>query len=414
MDLLTTTMESAGGTLHPAASPAADVFQKCRDFTRAREIMASGLYPYFTEITSAQETEVMIDRRKILMLGSNSYLGLTCHPHIKKAAAAALEKYGSGCAGSRFLNGTLDIHRKLEERLAHFFRKEAALVFSTGFQTNLGVLSALVSKNDQVLIDRLDHASIIDGTRLSFGKVKKFVHNDMEDLRRTLSHSHDCGKLIVVDGVFSMEGDIARLPEIISLGREFGARVLVDDAHAVGVLGKTGRGTAEHFGLEKEIDLIMVTFSKSLASIGGCVAGSEDVIHFLKHHSRALIFSASLPPASVAAVMAALDIIEREPERRRRLWKITHMMKDGFNRLGFDTGRSETPIIPLFIGDMEKAFLMRKMLFDDGIFVNPVVPPAVPPDPALLRPSFMATHTDEHLDYALKTFAKVGKKIGII
>jgi 8-amino-7-oxononanoate synthase len=408
------TMDSASGSLQPAASPATDVFQKCRDFTRARDIMASGLYPYFTEIASAQETEVTIGHQRILMLGSNSYLGLTCHPLVKKAAAAALEKYGSGCAGSRFLNGTLDIHRKLEERLAHFFRKEAALVYSTGFQTNLGVISALVGKNDHVLIDRLDHASIIDGTRLSFGKSKKFIHNDMEDLRRILSHSHDGGQLIAVDGVFSMEGDIARLPEIIGLGREFGARVLVDDAHAVGVLGKTGRGTAEHFGLEKEIDLIMITFSKSLASIGGCVAGSEEVIHYLKHHSRALMFSASLPPASVAAVMAALDIIEKEPERRRRLWKITHKMKDGFNRLGFDTGRSETPIIPLFIGEMEKAFLMRKMLFDQGIFVNPVVPPAVPPDQALIRTSFMATHTDEQLDFALKTFAKVGKKMGII
>ncbi len=407
-------MESAIGSVRPTAAAAVDIFQKCRDFTRAREIMASGLYPYFTEISSAQETEVTIGRHRILMLGSNSYLGLTCHPQVKKAAAAALEKYGSGCAGSRFLNGTLDIHRELEDRLARFFRKESALVFSTGFQTNLGVISTLVSKNDHVVIDRLDHASIIDGTRLSFGKVKKFVHNDMEDLRRVLAHAHDCGQLIVVDGVFSMEGDIARLPEILRLGREFRARVLVDDAHAVGVLGKTGRGTAEHFGLEKEIDLIMVTFSKSLASIGGCVAGSEEVIHYLKHHSRPLIFSASLPPASVAAVMAAIEIIEKEPERRRRLWKITHLMKDGFNRLGFDTGRSETPIIPLFIGDMEKAFLMRKMLFDEGIFVNPVVAPAVPPEQALIRTSFMATHTDAQLDFALKTFAKVGKKLGII
>ena len=407
-------MEPVRGTAHPFASPATDIFQKCHDFTRAREIMASGLYPYFTEITSAQETEVMIGNRKILMLGSNSYLGLTCHPQVKMAAAAALEKYGSGCAGSRFLNGTLDIHQELENRLARFFRKEAALVFSTGFQTNLGVISTVVGKNDHVIIDRLDHASIIDGTRLSFGKVKKFIHNDMEDLRRVLSHSHDGGKLIVVDGVFSMEGDIARLPEIAGLAREFGARILVDDAHGVGVLGKTGRGTPEHFGLEKEVDLIMVTFSKSLASIGGCVAGSEEVIHYLKHHARALMFSASLPPASVAAVMAAIDIIEKEPERRRRLWKITHKMKDGFSRMGFDTGRSETPIIPLCIGDMGKAFLMRKMLFDEGIFVNPVVPPAVPPDQALIRTSFMATHTDEQLDFALKTFAKIGKRMGII
>ncbi|MFH1038506.1 MAG: pyridoxal phosphate-dependent aminotransferase family protein [PVC group bacterium] len=392
----------------------ADLFTKCSEFTRAREIMAMGIYPYFTEISSAQETEVMIEGRKILMLGSNSYLGLTCHPRVKAAAAAALEKYGTGCAGSRFLNGTLDIHRELEEKLAVFFRKEAALVYSTGFQTNLGTISALVGKNDTVLIDRLDHASIIDGTRLAFGKIKKFSHNDMNDLERILSRGADNGKLIVIDGIFSMEGDIARLPEIVELAREYGARVLVDDAHSVGVLGKTGRGTAEHFGLENEVDLIMTTFSKSLASIGGCVAGSESVIHYLKHFSRPLIFSASLPPAAVATVMACLDIIEEEPERRERLWEITRKMLKGFRSRGFNTGESETPIIPLIIGDLEKAFLMRKFLFDAGIFVNPIVPPAVPPDQTLIRTSFMATHTDRQLDFALETFEKVGKELGII
>ncbi len=392
----------------------ADLFTKCVEFTRAREIMALGIYPYFTEISSAQETEVTIEGRKILMLGSNSYLGLTCHPKVKAAAAAALEKYGTGCAGSRFLNGTLDIHRQLEDRLAAFFRKEAALVYSTGFQTNLGTISALVGKNDTVLIDRLDHASIIDGTRLSFGKIKKFTHNDMDDLERILTHCGENGKLIVVDGIFSMEGDIARLPRIVELAREYNARVLVDDAHSVGVLGKTGRGTAEHFGLENEVDLIMITFSKSLASIGGCVAGSESVIHYLKHFSRPLIFSASLPPAAVATVMACLDIVEEEPERRSRLWEITHKMLEGFKGMGFRTGDSETPIIPLIIGDLEKSFMMRKLLFDAGIFVNPVVPPAVPPDQTLIRTSFMATHTDPQLDFALETFEKVGKKLGII
>jgi 8-amino-7-oxononanoate synthase len=356
----------------------------------------------------------MIGDRKVLMLGSNSYLGLTCHPKVKEAAARALEKYGTGCAGSRFLNGTLDIHRELEERLAAFFRKEAALVFSTGFQANLGTISALVGKNDTVLIDRLDHASIIDGTRLALGKVKKFIHNNMEDLERVLSLCNENGKMIVFDGVFSMEGDIARLPEIVKIADKFGARIMVDDAHSVGVLGRGGRGTSEHFDLEDKVDLIMITFSKSLASIGGCVAGDEDVIHFLKHHARSLIFSASLPPSAVATVTACLDIIEEEPERRERLWEITRKMLEGFKALGFDTGVSETPIIPIFTGDMEKAFIMRKMLFDAGIFVNPVVPPAVPPDQTLIRTSFMATHTDSQLDFALETFGKVGKKLGII
>lgn len=392
----------------------ADVFKKCRDFTRAREVMAQGIYPYFTEIASAQETEVIIHGRKILMLGSNSYLGLTCHPKVKEAARKALEKYGSGCAGSRFLNGTLDIHRELEERLAGFFRQEDSLVFSTGFQTNLGTIATLVGKSDKVIIDRLDHASIIDGTRLAFGKMKKFLHNNMEDLERVLAQCDDDGKLVVVDGIFSMEGDIARLPEISELCRKYEARLLVDDAHSVGVLGKTGRGTPEHFGMEKEVDLIMITFSKSLASIGGCVAGSESVIHYLKHHARPLIFSASPPPTAVATVMACLDIIEEEPERRARLWEITHKMKQGFNDLGFETGLSETPIIPIFVGDFDKMLLMRKMLFQEGIFVNPVVPPAVPPDQTLIRTSFMATHTDRQLDFALDTFARVGKKLGII
>ncbi|HOO77508.1 MAG TPA: aminotransferase class I/II-fold pyridoxal phosphate-dependent enzyme [bacterium] len=391
-----------------------DLFAKCHEFTRAREVMEQGIYPYFTEIASAQETEVEIGGRKVLMLGSNCYLGLTCHPRVIEAAERALHKYGSGCAGSRFLNGTLDIHRHLEERLAAFLNQESALVYSTGFQANLGTISALVAKNEYVLIDRLDHASIIDGTRLAFGSIKKFRHNNMEDLERVLISCGDAGKLIVVDGVFSMEGDIAPLDSILDLAREYGARVLVDDAHAVGVLGPGGRGTAAYFGLEKEIDLITITFSKSFSSIGGAAAGSEEVIHYLKHHARPLIFSASLPPASVGAVMACLDIIEEEPERRARLWEITRKMKEGFQALGFDTGPSQTPIIPLFIGDLEKTFLMRKLLLDAGIFVNPVIPPAVPPDQTLIRTSFMATHTDAQLDFALETFGRIGKRLGVI
>jgi len=391
-----------------------DIFDKCANFTRAREIMALGLYPYFTEIASAQETEVEIEGKRVLMLGSNCYLGLTCHPRVIEAAEAALKKYGSGCAGSRFLNGTLDIHRRLEERLAAFLNQEAALVFSTGFQANLGTISALVVRGEFVLIDRLDHASIIDGTRLAMGEIKKFRHNNMEDLERVLQSCGEAGKMVAVDGVFSMEGDIAPLDRIVPLAHRYGARVLVDDAHSVGVLGPGGRGTAAHFGLEKEVDVITITFSKSFSSIGGAAAGSEELIHYLKHHARSLIFSASLPPASVAAVMACLDIIEEEPERRERLWAITRKMKDGFSELGFDTGPSETPIIPLFIGDLEKTFTMRKLLLDAGIFVNPVVPPAVPPEQTLIRASFMATHTDKQLDYALETFEKIGRRLGII
>ncbi|MBI4698053.1 MAG: aminotransferase class I/II-fold pyridoxal phosphate-dependent enzyme [Nitrospirae bacterium] len=321
---------------------------------------------------------------------------------VKEAAINALRKYGSGCAGSRFLNGTLDIHVDLEAKLARFMRMQAALVFSTGFQTNLGVISALAGKDDVVLIDKMDHASIIDGCRLSFSEIKKYRHNDMEDLERLLQQYNDRGKLIVVDGVFSMEGDIADLPNIVRLAKKYGARIMVDDAHGIGVIGKTGRGTAEHFDLEDDVDLIMGTYSKSLASIGGFIAASEDVIHYIKHFARALMFSASPPPASVASVSAAIDIIEEEPERRARLWHNTGKMLAGFKKLGFDTGKSETPIVPVVVGDDKKAFTMTKMLHDKGIFANVVVSPAVPNGSALIRTSYMATHTDEHLDKVLK------------
>jgi 8-amino-7-oxononanoate synthase len=331
-------------------SVALNIFDKCAGFTKAREFMSIGMYPYFRVIESAQDPEVTLNGKRMIMVGSNNYLGLTNHPEVKEAAIEAVRKYGSGCAGSRFLNGTLDIHVRLEEKLAKFMRKEAALVFSTGFQVNLGVISALVGKNDTVLIDKMDHASIIDGCRLSYGDVKKFRHNDMTDLERLLNDSNGRGRLIVVDGVFSMEGDIANLPEIIRLARKYGAGVMVDDAHGIGVLGATGRGSAEHFGLEDEVDLIMGTYSKSLASIGGFISGSEDVIHYIKHFARSLIFSASPPPSTVASVNAALDIIEREPERIKNLWKNTHYMLKGLKDLGFDTGTSETPIIPVFVG----------------------------------------------------------------
>ncbi len=397
-----------------AVTKSCDIFEKCRKFTAAREAMKEGIYPYFRMIESAQEPEVIVNGRKMIMIGSNNYLGLTNHPKVKQAAIEALKKYGTGCAGSRFLNGTLDIHVQLEEKLARFMRKEAALVFSTGFQTNLGAISAIAGKNDVLIIDKINHASIIDGCRLSFSEVKKYRHNDMEDLERILKQCEGKGKLIIVDGVFSMEGDIADLPNIVRLAKKYGARVMVDDAHGIGVLGKTGRGTAEHFGLEDEVDIIMGTYSKSLASIGGFIAASEEVIHYIKHFARALIFSASPPPASVASVSAAIDIIDEEPERRERLWRNTRKMLSGFKQLGFNTGNSQTPIIPIIVGDDRKAFMMVRMLHDLGIFANVAVSPAVPNGMALIRTSYMATHTDEHLDRVLDAFEKVGKKMGLI
>lgn len=391
-----------------------DIFEKCFKFTRAKELMAVGLYPYFRMIESAQDPEVVIKGKKMIMVGSNNYLGLTNHPKVKEACIEAVRKYGSGCAGSRFLNGTLDIHVQLEEKLARFIRKEAALVFSTGFQVNLGVIAALVGKNDLVIIDKMDHASIIDGCRLTHGGVKKYRHNDMADLERVLQQSDDKSKIIIVDGVFSMEGDIVKLPKVVELAKAYGARIMVDDAHGVGVLGKTGRGTAEHFGLENDVDLIMGTYSKSLASIGGFIAGSEEVIHYIKHFARALIFSASPPPASVAAVSAALDIIESEPERIEQLWQNTNKMLKGFRDLGFETGPSETPIIPVIVGENEKAFKAAMMLQEEGVFVNVAISPAVPEGHALIRTSYMATHTEEQLNRVLAAFERVGKALGLI
>ncbi|MDA8240111.1 MAG: pyridoxal phosphate-dependent aminotransferase family protein [Nitrospiraceae bacterium] len=397
-----------------AIDKSVDLFDKCYRFTKAKELMTAGMYPYFRVIESAQDPEVVIDGRKMIMVGSNNYLGLTNHPKVKEAALEAVRKYGSGCAGSRFLNGTLDIHVKLEEKLARFIRKETALVFSTGFQVNLGVISALAGKDDVIIIDKMDHASIIDGCRLSYAEVRKFRHNDMTDLERILAESKDRRKLIVVDGVFSMEGDVINLPEVVALAKKYHARLMVDDAHGIGVLGKTGRGTAEHFGLENEVDLIMGTYSKSLASIGGFIAGEERVVHYIKHFARALIFSASPPPASIAAVSAAVDIIENEPERIKKLWENTWKVHKGFKSLGFEIGPTETPIIPILVGEDLKAFTMAMMLQQEGVFANVAVSPAVASGKALIRTSYMATHTEEHIDKVLSAFEKVGRALGII
>ena len=395
-----------------------DVFDKCGKgkfvYQAVRRLQKSGYYFFFREIQSPQDSEVIVGGRRVIMIGSNNYLGLTCHPRVKEAAIKAVKKYGSGCAGSRFLNGNLEIHVKLEHKLAKFFRQESALVFATGYQTNLGTISALVGRSDVAILDKYNHASLIDGCRLSFGKMLKYKHNNMADLERLLKATKDKGKLIIIDGIFSMEGDIANLPEIIKLARHYGARVMLDDAHGVGVLGKTGRGTAEHFGLENQVDLIMGTYSKSLAAIGGFVVGDQTTINYIKHTARAMIFSASLPPALVAAASAALDVVDENPELLERLWKNTRKMLDGYKALGFDTGTSETPIIPIMIKDAARTYEMCRLLFDQGVFVNPIVSPAVPPGRELLRTSFMATHTDSQLDQVLSAFEKVGKQLGII
>jgi 8-amino-7-oxononanoate synthase len=391
------------------------LFEKCYRYTLAREVIASGYYPYFQPIEESHDTEVIIRGERKIMVGSNNYLGLTHHPKVREASIAALERYGSGCTGSRFLNGTLDLHEQLEERLARFVNQEASLVFSTGFQTNLGVISGLVGRDDHIFSDKLNHASIVDGCRLSAGVVHRYPHGDLRSLERELARTPaDAGKLIVTDGIFSMEGVIVDLPGVVALAEFYGAEVMVDDAHAFGVLGEFGGGTAQHFQLEDRISLIMATFSKSLASIGGMIAGPEDVIHFLKHHSRALIFSASMPPASVAGTLAALDVIEAEPERRERLWHNTRRMQDGLRNLGYDIGNSETPIVPVNVGDLQRMLVFWKTLFDGGVFTNPVTPPAVPENSCRLRISLMATHTDEQVDFVLDAFAAVGRKMALI
>lgn len=388
------------------------LYERVAAFKDADAIKEKGIYPYFRPIESAQDTEVVIDGKNVLMFGSNSYLGLTNHPKIKEASKAAVDKYGTGCAGSRFLNGTLDIHLELEERLARYVNKEAAVLFSTGFQVNLGVISCLLDRNDYLILDESNHASIIDGSRLSFSRTLKYDHNNMDDLRSKLSRlPADAAKLIVVDGIFSMEGDLVKLPELVELSEEFGVNIMIDDAHSLGVIGHQGAGTASHFNLEKEVDLIMGTFSKSLASLGGFVAGTKPTIEFIKHRARSLMFSASMPPASVASVLAALDIIESEPERIEKLWQNTRYATAQLRDAGFDIGNSESPILPIYIRDNDKTFRLTNILHNNGVFVNPVVSPAVASEDSLIRFSLMATHTFSQIDEAVGKIIEAYKAV---
>lgn len=392
-----------------------DIFQKCFDYTDAKEVIKAGVYPYFHALESGQDTEVIMEGHNTIMIGSNNYLGLTSDPRVKEASIKAVEQFGSGCSGSRFLNGTLTLHLELEDRLAKFVHKEAALSFSTGYSTNLGIISALASRHDYVICDSENHASIIDGCKLSYAKMLKFEHNDMNDLERILGNIDDeHGKLIVVDGVFSMEGDIIDLPNVVKLAKKYGARVMVDDAHGFGVLGDRGAGTAEYFGLEDEVDIIMSTFSKSLASMGGFMAAKEDVIQFVKHTSRPLIFCASIPPSNAAAALAALNIIESEPERRKNLREVSSYMRKGLKELGipiYEANNTITPIIPIMTYTNEKTLYATKKLLDAGVYVNPVISPAVKPGLCRLRTSYTATHTTEQMDRALAIFDKVFKTL---
>jgi 8-amino-7-oxononanoate synthase len=391
------------------------VFNKCRNFTTAREIQAAGMYPYFKPISESEDTVVTIEGKRRIMLGSNNYLGLTHHPKVLEAAGAALKRYGSGCTGSRFLNGSLDLHEQLESELAAFLGKESCLVFSTGYGANLGMISGLMGRNETVYLDKLDHACIVDGAKLASSDTQRFNHGDLEGLTRLLEkNTGGNGTLIVVDGVYSMEGDIADVPELLKIAKRFGAALAVDDAHSLGVLGPRGEGTGAHFGVANEIDLIAGTFSKSLASVGGFVAGTEEVIHYLKHHSRPFIFTASLPPANTAGVLAALRVMQDEPDRRDRLWANAKRLSEGFQSLGFDIGPTETPIIPVLIGPLDKTFVFWRKLYDAGVFTNPVVPPAVPPSQCRLRTSVMATHSADQIDEALEAFAKIGRELGVI
>ncbi len=393
--------------------------QKMARYTEPQKVKAAGVYPYFRAIESDQDTVVTMDGKPVLMFGSNSYLGLTNHPKLKEAAKWAVDKYGSGCAGSRFLNGSLDLHLQLEHALAEYVGKEEAIVFSTGMQVNLGVLSSLLGRKDFIIIDELDHASIIDGTRLSFATTRKYRHNDMESLEKVLrmvgeKRGPNDLALIVMDGVFSMEGDICKLPEIVELARKYNANIMVDDAHGLGVLGELGRGTCDHFGLTGEVDLIMGTFSKSLATIGGFIATSHEIANWLKHNARSLIFSASIAPANAAAVIAALELIQSEPERIEKVWANTRHAKNMLDELGFDTGPSETPIIPIYVRDIDKTFMLTRMLQDAGVFVNPVITPAVAPEDTLIRFSLMATHTFEQIEEAVDKLTMVARKLDIL
>ena len=390
------------------------LLDKVQKFRLAKDLMDADLYNYFRVIESAQTNTVLYQGREVIMLGSNNYLGLTNHPKVKEAAQNAISKYGTGCAGSRFLNGTLDIHVELEEKLAALVGKESALVFSTGFMVNQGTLSAMVGRNETMIVDRTDHASIIDGARLSFGNVRKYKHNDMENLDLVLESEKDNAKLIIVDGVFSMEGDIAPLPDILERAKKHDALVMVDDAHGIGVLGDHGRGTCNHFGVTDDVHLVMGTFSKSLASVGGFVAADADTIHYIKHIARALMFSASMPPASVASVSAAVDVMLEETWRHEALWRNNDLMRERLTDAGFNTGPSETPIIPAVVGEDMTAFVFCRRLIDEGVFVNPVVSPAVEQGNALIRLSMMATHTEDEINKAMDIMVKVGQELGAI
>lgn len=392
-----------------------DVFGKAFEWRELQISRATGLYPYFKPIDQTDGAEVTVGGRHVVMVGSNNYLGLSLHPKVIEAAGKALEKYGTSCSGSRLLNGTLDLHVELEEKLARFLGKEMALCFSTGFTTNLGTLSALLDRKDWVFSDRLNHASILEGIRSSFGEHKRYRHNDMADLERLLSNAPpEAGKLIVTDGVFSMEGDFADLAGMVALKKKYGARLMVDEAHGLGVLGAHGRGLSEHLGVEDDVDLVMGTFSKSFGSLGGVIAGPKEVIEWVKHKARAMVFQASMTPASVAAALASLEIIEAEPERRERLWRIANKMRTAFRMLGYDTGVSDGPVVPVFIGDQIKCFRLWKALYENGVFANPVIPPAVEPGHALMRTSYMSIHQDHQLDRVIEQFEVLGKKFKVI
>lgn len=391
-----------------------DIFKKCIEYRSAKEVMEKGIYPYFLPLAENEGAEVVFNGNRMIMCGSNNYLGLTTHPKVKEAAIKAVERFGTSCTGSRFLNGTLELHEQVEKEIADFVGKEEALIFSTGMQTNLGTISALVGRDDVVILDKEDHASIVDGARLGYGKIERFSHNDIEHLERVLKSIPDNkGRLIVVDGVFSMGGDLADLPHILPMAKKYGARVMVDDAHGMGVTGR-GRGTAHEFGLNKEVDLVMSTFSKSFASLGGFIAGDSEIIHFIKHTARSLIFSASIPASNAAAVLAAIQIIRDEPERVDRVNAIGKTIRKELRAMGFNIGDSVTPIVPVIIGDDELTFRTWKALFEGGVFVNPVISPAVAPGQQLLRTSYMATHTDAQIEKVLQIFEKVGKELAII
>ena len=394
----------------------ADIFEKCRNYQDAKIAMRMGIYGYFQPIESAQGPEVILNGKTYIMAGSNNYLGLANDPEMKKAAREAVDKYGTGVAGSRLLNGNTQLADTLEAKLAAFKRKEAGLLFATGYQMNLGVVSCLIKKGDYAIVDKLDHASILDGVKMSDGEMVRFKHNDMADLERVLAKlPAEAGKLIIVDGVFSMEGDICPLPEIVKIGKKYGARIMVDDAHATGIIGKTGRGTCEYFGLENgEVDLIVGTCSKTFATVGGFVVGDKDVIHYMRHNARSQIFSASMPPSCIASITKALDLIEKDTSRRDNLFRLTAKLKKGLEDLGYDLGTSTTPILPVHVGSNENCFKMWRALHEMGIFANPVVSPAVPPGHALMRLTLMATHTDEHVRKIVDAFAQAGRALGII